>query len=446
MLYSSLSLKVVDYDNEDYLSPSDHWTWTNCYKRSWKNLPISHELYAMFMRVPLPPIDKMVCIGLGPISFRPKIESFMLSRGVFNHLGALLIAEALRKRFGATPRLLAQDPEYHPDCKRMLQGKGFEIVGEHGAGGLAEIDGRTLVYAPNPGFCLKEVMADIAEPAAMFWKPVTTPEQEDAETKAENLGDLNVMRLTCLTHKRSVDPDTPRVRALVQKYDKHIFPNNNLYGKIALYTRRGSYRPHPERTCMPKVSRMSNDYARLDHSTRSGAPYSWQVARAPPQAPIDESTPSTSFAPPPPPSPPSSPPASPPAPQTGDAQPPSTTSCSNPEPEQLAIGDLSCLPRRRGSRYVWKYVRAPFITSNVPTDYALGEAEAHLLRISEYGPSRRRPQPQQQQEPEPQQQQEPQPQPQPEPQPQQQQEPRENRVESADGDEESFYRGLGYSF
>ncbi|KAI0892409.1 hypothetical protein F4806DRAFT_239059 [Annulohypoxylon nitens] len=458
MLYSSLSLKTVKYDNEDYLAPSDHWTWTNCYKKSWKSLPISHELYAMIMRVPLPPIDKIVCIGLGPISFRPHIESTEMSRNVFCHLGALLIAEALRRRFGATPRLLAQDPEYNPDCKRMLEGKGFEIVGEHGASGLAEINDRTLVYAPNPGFCLKEVVADIAQPAAMFWKPVTTPEQEDAETKSKSPEDMNVMRLSCFTHKRSVDPDTPRVRALVEKYDKHFFPDNNLFGKVVLYTRRGSYVPRPERTpllSMPKVSRISDDYAHLDESTRDGAPYSFEAAAAgesskgkaneSPQDPIPDSSPSTSCAsptattsaapPPPPPPPPSAPgPQSGLTRKTGIAQPPSKKLRRRliVEVNDALVGQMQNLPQRNEMNYTWRYVRAPGVASRVRTDYALGQAERERYTFIEYPRSRRREQPQ--------------PQAQQQGQGQQGQQAPGDGDESVDEDVASLYRGMGYSF
>ncbi|KAI1210225.1 uncharacterized protein F4807DRAFT_73492 [Annulohypoxylon truncatum] len=197
MPYRSMSLKTIKYDHEDNMAESDRYVWRNCYKRVWRSNPIAFQLYSMFMRLPLPPIDKIICFDFGPIALRCDEPGCMTSRGIYRHLAALTLLECLRKRFGNSVRLLAQDPKYHPDCVRMLPENGFEIVGMHGAAGLAEIDDRTLVFAPNPSFCLKEIVADIAQPAAMFWNTVLTPEEADLKTRSKTAECLNDNILSC---------------------------------------------------------------------------------------------------------------------------------------------------------------------------------------------------------------------------------------------------------
>ncbi|KAI1456029.1 hypothetical protein F4805DRAFT_468279 [Annulohypoxylon moriforme] len=235
--YNTVSIKTIKYDHDDNQADSDYSLWRNCYTRIWIECPIAHLLYATFMRLPLPPIDKIVCFDLGPIAVRWNEPGYKTSRGIYRHLSALTILEVLRKRFDGPIRLFAQDPTYHPDCVRMLTEKGFEIVGTHGAAGLAEIDDRTLVFAPNPGFCPKEIVADIAQPAAMFWNTILTPEEADAETRSKKAESLNDVTLSSYYHLPLADPDSPRVRELIRNYDKHFFPENNLFGKVALYTR-----------------------------------------------------------------------------------------------------------------------------------------------------------------------------------------------------------------
>ncbi|KAI0886829.1 uncharacterized protein GGS22DRAFT_118217 [Annulohypoxylon maeteangense] len=253
--YNTMSIKTIPYDYEDSLPSGVDWVWNNCYKGIWRGCPIMHLLYSTFMRIPLPPINKVVCFDLGPLAVRWDDPSRKASRGIYRHLAAMTLIEAMNKRFNGGIHLYAQDPNYSPDCIRILSQKGFEIVGTHGAAGLAKIDEQTLLFAPNPSFCLKEIVADIARPAVMVWNPVLTPEESDYKTKSKVPDSLNDNTLISFHHRLPTDPDTPRVRALMQDYEKHFFPENNLFGKTAIYTRLPlpTIPPSPTRSPAPEL-------------------------------------------------------------------------------------------------------------------------------------------------------------------------------------------------
>ncbi|KAI0121896.1 hypothetical protein F4814DRAFT_445846 [Daldinia grandis] len=140
-------------------------------------------------QIPLPPyINKIVCIGLGNF-IAPEIDEDNpgLALSMLRHAAVVTVAKTLFKRFGRQIQIFAQDVNYTPDCAAVLFRKGFSIVGRYGAGGLAEIDDKTFVFAPPSDLCVKEIVADIAKPAAMFWGTVMTPEENDIASRSHRL-------------------------------------------------------------------------------------------------------------------------------------------------------------------------------------------------------------------------------------------------------------------
>ncbi|KAK6953501.1 hypothetical protein Daesc_005806 [Daldinia eschscholtzii] len=171
---------------------------------AWNSNPIGVHFHTTFMRLPFPPyINKIVCIGLGNFVLRADFKrdpNMQLS--LYRHLAVLAAVEVLYSRFGRQIQILAQDVNYSPDCAAFLFKKGFSIVGPYGAGGLAEIDDKTFVFSPNPDFCAKEVVADIARPAAMLWKQILTPEESERQTrfdKPTGFGDQIAAYWKCVT-------------------------------------------------------------------------------------------------------------------------------------------------------------------------------------------------------------------------------------------------------
>jgi NADPH:quinone reductase-like Zn-dependent oxidoreductase len=50
----------------------------------------------------------------------------------------------------------------------MLQEIGFEVVGEQGAGGFAELDNESVVFSPVTKAPFKQIIADLARPVAII--------------------------------------------------------------------------------------------------------------------------------------------------------------------------------------------------------------------------------------------------------------------------------------
>ncbi|KAI1100889.1 hypothetical protein F4804DRAFT_335790 [Jackrogersella minutella] len=237
MAYCPMSLKTRPFD---YTESRNLDVELGIFQRCtalWLSNPIGQQFYAMFMRVPLPPyINKIVCFDLGNIISKPATDFPQTRQAIFRHVAAMTIIECLHKRFGSMIQLFTQDTSYSSECAKVLFKKGFSVVGQHGAAGFAEIDNRTLVFAPNASFCVKEIVADISEPAAMFWNAVLTPEETETVTRSSRALELDDS-LTSFYYDHEPDPDTPRVRELIKSYDKHTFPITNLFGEVALYTR-----------------------------------------------------------------------------------------------------------------------------------------------------------------------------------------------------------------
>ncbi|EHK96003.1 hypothetical protein M7I_8316 [Glarea lozoyensis 74030] len=65
-------------------------------------------------------------------------------------------------------RLLTQDPQYSAETKLLLQELGFEVVGDHGAGGFAELDDESVVFSAFAKAPVNQIIADIARPVAII--------------------------------------------------------------------------------------------------------------------------------------------------------------------------------------------------------------------------------------------------------------------------------------
>lgn len=142
-----------------------------------------------------PKVNKVICFGLGDMARREpevtvrgpwlsnqasleptKSNGAEVHKQMIQHAAALTIAEEIRlHRGGEMVRLLTQDPQYTDDTKDHLRGKGFEIVGNFGAGGFDEVDDESLVFSTWPSAPVKQMVADLARPAGFITLGRKTP-------------------------------------------------------------------------------------------------------------------------------------------------------------------------------------------------------------------------------------------------------------------------------
>lgn len=124
---------------------------------------------------------KIICFGLGDIARQsPEVSvpagqhAEIESQGaeihdeMMQHAAALTMLQEIQRYYGSTARLLAQDPQYSDDTQAFLKTRGFEIVGNHGAGGFAHIDDDCIVFSAWPAAPVKQIVADLARPVGII--------------------------------------------------------------------------------------------------------------------------------------------------------------------------------------------------------------------------------------------------------------------------------------
>ncbi|KAI1373815.1 hypothetical protein F4677DRAFT_428344 [Hypoxylon crocopeplum] len=140
-------------------------------------------------------VTKIVCFGLGDMNFKPpdwwriendskpeserEPETSVVEGAFIHHAIALTMADITRScaRTGDTGiRLLTQDPDYSDETKNMLRKIGFEVVGEYGAGGFAELDDESVVISAFAAAPVKQIIADLARPVAIICAERTNAE------------------------------------------------------------------------------------------------------------------------------------------------------------------------------------------------------------------------------------------------------------------------------
>ena len=117
-------------------------------------------------------VKRLVCFALGdlhiglaqltqssesPDSSKTEAEHHLdnLTGKFTQHAVALIMAGLANCLVGNSGvRLLTQDPAYNDGARNMLKDLGFEVVGDHGVGGFAEID-KSVVFSVFPTVSVK---------------------------------------------------------------------------------------------------------------------------------------------------------------------------------------------------------------------------------------------------------------------------------------------------
>lgn len=190
-------------------------------------------------------VTKIVCFGLGELNLKPpdwwriennsrpddeqETETSLIEGALTHHAIALTMASIARSliRNGDTGavRLLTQDPCYSDDTKDMLRELGFEVVGDHGACGFAEMDDESIVFSAFAKAPVKQIIADLARPAVIICARSTSA---GVFSRLRYLSSpVSVLYLIvpniCL-RKPWGDPESPRTRQMWKEYENYDFP------------------------------------------------------------------------------------------------------------------------------------------------------------------------------------------------------------------------------
>ncbi|KAI0173455.1 hypothetical protein GGR52DRAFT_387993 [Hypoxylon sp. FL1284] len=180
-------------------------------------------------------VTKIVCFGLGRITPSLSYEASgpksaaeannQRGRALMQHALALQARDRLRLPDDFSfdtlrhVELYAQDPAYSAADRAALQAFGFEVVGQHGAGGFALVDDNSLVITCHPSAPVTQILADIARPAAIL----TTADVDPIRTKK-----MHSLPLSSPLH--FYDSPSPRTREMMREYKENTIedPTNMI--------------------------------------------------------------------------------------------------------------------------------------------------------------------------------------------------------------------------
>ncbi|KAI2468621.1 hypothetical protein F4781DRAFT_397279 [Annulohypoxylon bovei var. microspora] len=195
-------------------------------------------------------VTKIVCFGLGDMNRKPpdwwrienntnpederEPETSVVEGAFVHHAIALTMADVARScaKGDAGARLLTQDPDYSDETKDILQNIGFEVVGEYGAGGFAELDDESVVISAFTASPVKQIIADLARPVAIICAGRTS---DGVFNKFQYLIPLPLpwFQLMCAPPRKPyADPESPRTRQMWKGYESRKFPVQSEDGKM----------------------------------------------------------------------------------------------------------------------------------------------------------------------------------------------------------------------
>jgi hypothetical protein len=175
-------------------------------------------------------VKKIVCFGLGSLHWDERYSADQRATSFVQHAAI----KSLQEFFGRSSvcagiddvhqeptqaiRALIQDPWYSEVDKEFLTRTGFTVIDN--PKGFLEVDEGSLVFSVSPNVPVKQIVADMARPAAMLWNTV----EKHANRRAYHC----------------TDPDSARVRAMVESYEQFPLQEDDMphFWDCTLYLRK----------------------------------------------------------------------------------------------------------------------------------------------------------------------------------------------------------------
>ncbi|KAK6083946.1 hypothetical protein SCUP515_01642 [Seiridium cupressi] len=219
-------------------------TWDDA-RHNWSQSHVCKELKAILSGLThIPKAKRVVCFGLGRLDRNfdasgsdelAACDGLPRYRAMTQHSAALTIAAVLGERSGSGPLpVFVQDPDYSSEHREMLRDAGMEVVGGYGSLAFTYVDDETVVLTCAPDIPVRQIVADIARPAAMIWDPELSVGGEERGWEVEIVNGEKIY-----VPQRMTDEDSPRTRKMLEGYDKIEFPpGRERFGSLMIYVRR----------------------------------------------------------------------------------------------------------------------------------------------------------------------------------------------------------------
>ncbi|KIM93545.1 hypothetical protein OIDMADRAFT_21506 [Oidiodendron maius Zn] len=174
-------------------------------------------------------LNKIVCFGLGSLGL---MDEQNVAYSHTQHAAVETIVKTLKEQCSYNILCYAQDPACNDTDKEVLRSIGITPIND--PKGFLEVDSNTLVISINPNIPVKQIITDIQWPGGMIWNTVE-PEGQERTTWTKIIMSNREAWLAPFT----TDPDSPRVRHMVQQYSQEAFQDvDKRFGDLTIYIRK----------------------------------------------------------------------------------------------------------------------------------------------------------------------------------------------------------------
>lgn len=143
--------------------------------REWEQSDDCRRLRNALERIPsstLNGISRIVAFACSTMAYN---GSPCQNPSIAQHGMVLTIRDFLQRKSGSRIRCFAQDPAYTEIDKAVLQYTGITVLDDPRA--FLEVDEASFIVSIGPDVPIRQVVLDIARPAAMIWDKVKSPEE-----------------------------------------------------------------------------------------------------------------------------------------------------------------------------------------------------------------------------------------------------------------------------
>jgi SRR1 len=137
-------------------------------RTEWEASSVCQQLMSTLRSAALPDVKKIVAFACFNMS-----DCMMAERSACQHALILILRDFFAKRQHIVEEdilCFAQDPLYENVDKRVLVDAGISVAENPRA--FLEVDGTSLVLSISPETAVRQIVADIAQPAVMIWNRV----------------------------------------------------------------------------------------------------------------------------------------------------------------------------------------------------------------------------------------------------------------------------------
>ncbi|KAK4457275.1 hypothetical protein QBC42DRAFT_256483 [Cladorrhinum samala] len=177
----------------------------------------------------LPTVKKVVAFACAGVAWKDDLSA-VPSR---QHALALFVRDYFAERQGSEVQCFAQEPTYNDVDREILEDAavGFKVLED--PWGFVEVDDETAVLAFAPNVAVRQIVADLARPALMFWNTGWDPEAHDAQG-------LDPSSSIVPSNSCSTDPMAPRLGNMLKGYWEHPLTEDedHTFHESAMYIRK----------------------------------------------------------------------------------------------------------------------------------------------------------------------------------------------------------------